>query len=1116
MRLVRLWAVSFLSVWCAPLVLAQNAPMASSVEFGLRIAESKTATAEEKGRLLKLLGSKDQDVVGAAALALRELGDASPDVLAALAKNLDAGVSSEATRSVCAFTLMSLGEPGQAVLRERARSGSLLDRVAAITALRANLAGLRDPELRAEMAAIFKEIDAAANPVQVPPAEGSPITDGGFVNEAYESDWTFGEANGGKGRVSFDAAQSRGSGGSLKLEKLDAEGGVYLRSVRPLLVKAGESPMVRIFFRGDDAPATSLLQVMLERKSGSLSMGEPVRGWVPLAQSFLRNLPPGEWSSRFIQVPESQKDEEYQIRIVLSGNPAAVWIDDIGAPAPKYLYAQSTPTETMREPGAVVEPTAPTTAEVRREGDRSRLVLNGEVVPPILYSILRSSFGDYAGMEQLAKIRLLVSAVQFSDIVDSRYPPAVPVWRKSGEFDFTTPLKWLDDAANKAPESRFVLNLQFCWPKDWVDAHPEDAWQDSAGQRGYGTGVHFKGFARELPSGSDPRLPAMDAAEYRWWPSPFSEQALRDAEEGIKKFVEVLKTKPYANRVVGAHISGGHDYQFMTANWPDYSASAVAAFRAWLSRRYSSDAALQEAWGDKAVTLASVGIPDFSELARLVAQKSELFLDPIEGRRFVEYQQFQAEQGLVIRERLAEAFKKAWERPAFAMTWQMGGGRGQGVENVMLPGTGIDMLVPQPYYGIRLPGHIGGLRSTALASFAQHGKLAIKELDLRTWLRMSGAEVQAHYLGAAMNPVEFREIFRREAAQMIASGQGYWFLDLATTGFRDPEMLESIADGDRAYRELEINNPTPVRPDVAMVWVDESPYWMADYFKETSKVLGGSSVNILQTMERFTSSTMKQSGVIYDDIYLSDLLRNADSGKYKVLVLADAFRLTDEQRKEIREKFQKGGRTIVWNYAAGYVGDERLSDAAVSELTGMAVKSESARMFPKVRFKEGSDPLAKGLEGVAGSGEAAFTLMSEGVPDWKMPKGFRRFVVSDPEAVPLAFYADGKTAIAVRRFSDWTSVYFGMLGTQDAALFHRIAKEAGALVMTEPTVAVEFNGRFLSLHGLRNGPVKVHLPAESVVYDFDTNQEIGRGRDISVEMKAGDTRWFRVEGEGRK
>jgi len=1111
MRFSRLWAVGLFPIWYAPLALAQKASPASSIEFSLKIADSKTATPEDKGKLLKLLGSKDQDTVGAAALALRALGDASPDVLAALAKNLDAGAASEATRSVCAFTLMSLGEPGQAVLRERAKSGPLLDRVAAITALRANLAGLKDPQLRAEMATIFKEIEAAANPLPFPPAEGSPITDGGFVNESYESDWAFGEANGGKGRVSFDAAQSHGSGGSLKLEKLNAEGDVYLRSVRPMLVKAGEAPMVRIFFRGDDAPATSLLQVMLERKNGSLSMGDPVRGWVPLAQSLLRNLAPGEWSSRFVQIAKSSKDEEYQIRIVLRGNPSVVWIDDVGAPAPKYLYAQSTPTETMRESGTAVEPTAPTTAEVRREGDRSRLVLNGEVVPPILYSILRSSFGDYAGMEQLAKIRLLVSAVPFSDIVDSRYPPAVPVWKKSGEFDFTTPLKWLDDAANKAPESRFVLNLQFCWPKDWVDAHPEDAWQDSEGQRGYGTGVHFKGFASTLPTGTDPRLPAMDAAEYRWWPSPFSERALQDAEEGIKKFVEILKTKPYANRVVGAHISGGHDYQFMTANWPDYSASAVAAFRAWLSQRYSSDTALQAAWGDKAVTLASVGIPDFSELVKLVAQKNELFLDPIAGRRFVEYQQFQAEQGLVIRERLAGAFKKAWERPAFAMTWQMGGGRGQGVENVMLPGTGIDMLVPQPYYGIRLPGQIGGLRSTALTSFAQHGKLAIKELDLRTWLRMSGAEVQAHYLGAAMNPEEFREIFRREAAQMIASGQGYWFLDLATTGFRDPEMMESMADGDRAYRELEINNPTPVRPDVAMVWVDESPYWMADYFKETSKLLGGSSVNILQTLERFTSSTMKQSGVIYDDIYLSDLLKNTDIQKYKVLVFPDAFRLTNEQREKIREKFQKDGRTLVWNYAAGYVGDEKLSDDAVSKLTGILVKSEPAKLLPKVRFSSSADPLTKGLDGVVGSGEAAFIMMSEGVPDWKMPKGFRRFVVTDSEAVPLAKYSDGKTAVAVRRFLDWTSVYFGMLGTQDAALFHRIAKDAGALVLTEPSVAVEFNGRFLSLHGLKNGPTNLRLPFGSVVYDFDTNQEVGRGRDITLKLNAGETRWFRVE-----
>jgi hypothetical protein len=1112
MRLVVLGAASILWFIAGMDRAGASTPPEESVAFAEGIADARAATPEQRLRLIKLVGTNNQEVVAMACFALRELQDASPPVLAALEKNLNAGANSEAKRSVSGFTLMALGDPGRAVLLRRAISApSVLDRLAAVTALRADLAGLKNPELRSAMKGIFRDIEKADNPLPLPPSQDSPLSDGSFLKENFEADWKFETSNGGAGRASFDDGRSHGEGGSLRLEKTNANGEVSLRSARPLKIKAGTTPVVRLYFSSDDAPVASGLQIFFETAGGTLTMGDPVRGWVPLGQSLLRNQAPGQWSKRLIQAVKSDQDREVFVRIVLRGNPATVWLDDIGAPAPAYAYAQTVPTETLREPTLPAEPALPAEAVLQKEGDRVRLVIDGKPVPPILYTILRSSFGDYAGMEQLAEVRLMVSTVPFSDVVDERYPPAQPVWKSSGTFDFTTPLKWLDDAANKAPESRFVLNLHFCWPKDWVEQHPEEAWTDEAGLRGYGTSVHFKNFANELPAGLDARLPRSEAAEYRWWPSPFSESALRDAEDGIARFVAVLKTQPYANRVVGVHISGGHDLQFMTGNWPDYSPPAVKAFREWLGRRYGSDEALQKAWGDPSVTLGGVEIPRSADLLKFVKLNNNLFLDPVAGRRFVEHQQFQAEQGLRIRERLAAAFKREWARPAFAMTWQMGGGRGQGVEDVFLSSEAIDMLVPQPQYETRLPGHVGGLRSAPLESFALHGKMAIKELDLRTWLRMSGAEVQSFYLGAAMNPLQFRQIFRKEAAQMIAAGQGYWFLDLATSGYRDPEMLEAIADGARAYRELELNNPTPIRPDVALVWVDEAPYWMADYFKETSKLLGGTSVSILQTLERFTLSGLKQAGVPYDDIYLSDLLREGAAGKYKVLVFPDAFRLTDAQRKAIHEKLASGGRTLVWNYASGYVRDRDLSDTGVSDVTGMTVQSEAAPEFPRVRFIEAENTGSGVLSGLVGVGELAMNIMSEGVPDWKMPRGFRRFIVTDPNSVPLAAYEDGKVAVATRQFANWKSVYFGMLGTLDSKVLNRIAREAGARVLADTPVAVEFNGRFLSLHGMKNGPAVIHLPFESRVFDFDTGEEAAVGKDVTLSLDAGETLWFRVE-----
>ncbi|HWL52126.1 MAG TPA: hypothetical protein VNQ90_06815 [Chthoniobacteraceae bacterium] len=1071
-----------------------------AIDDCLHITRTGTATRAEKVQLLAHLDSPSRKLRSAAVVAWGTIRTDDPVILKKLEAMLDD--PARPVRACAASALLKLTPEGPAIFRRRLADTTLStrSRMEAVMALRSSLEGLRDPVLRREADALLKDSDALRNP-PVLALPDSPLQNGLFDESDPSVDWTFEKADGAVGRITFDPSQGRTAPGSLKIEKSNATGELRLWSKRRLKVASSSQPTLRFYYRSDDAPATSALQLYLVNENGERFIADhSVVSITAESQTMVRNAPPGQWNKRVTIAPRSSQPGSYRLLVTLKGSPCTVWIDDLAAPAAPYAYTWPEGTESMPEPtpeqdkspaGDRDKPVSASARLVQQNG-RSRLTINGKAVPPVLYFTHRGNLGDYAGMEKIGGVRLMVSTVNLSDTFDQRFQPTPAGWKHGLEFDFSTSLQWLDHAARNAPESLLIINLKVSWPADWVDRHPEEAWMNAIGQRGHGNALRFGGFDPELPN----------TPNARWWPSPSSLKAREEAGVGIRQLAELLKKKPYYHRIAGCFVSGGHDGQFFTAMWPDYSVPATTAFREWLRERYSSDEALQDAWDRSRVTLDTADVPDYRQLLQRRRETGMYFLDPSHDRAFVDHQEFQAEQGFRIRESLAHTFKEALGRDTVGMTWQLGGGLGQGAERLFLRGNDVDMMVTQPTYSLRQPGNAGGLRAV-LGSLSLHRKLSIKELDLRTWLRTGGDEIQAMRLGAAMTPGEFRTTFRKEVAEMIASGHGYWLFDIVPVHFRDPAIMETVAESIKAYQELELNNPTPFRPDVALVRKDDNAYWLADTMN---------AVPATERLEFYTPAILKQSGVPYDTLFLSDLLATQAERRYKVVILFDAYRLTAREREAIEKTLKKDQTTVVWNYAPGYLSDAGLSVDALSSLTGMTIAEETTTAFEPVRYLSAhGDPLVKNLHGLPGMGETAMTIHSERVRSWEFDRQLPRFHVTDPAATPLAAYRDGKTAIAIKRFPQWTSIYLGMAGALGPDLLNRIATEAKAAVLTSPDTVLDFNGRFLSLHGLRNGPVTVHLPHRSKVFDFDTGKLSGEGKNVTLNVEAGETRWFKVE-----
>lgn len=1023
---------------------------------------------------------------GLAAWSAGYLGIQTPEVLEALKDLLYH--HSEVMRSQAATALKVLGGVGIGYLEEAASSGTMTERLTALAALRGDAEGLRSERYQEMQRALFPEIFRMTYPDTT---EGSLLVNGGFEEQGGHEGipgWELILENGAKGRIEVDRTRSRNGKQSVRLVRENALGRFSIRSTTPVLLGQAKSYVLRGYFQAEKAPLNSALLFRFENDEGRGLAEELYRGHAYQSQTLLRNTFPGFWDKRLAEYKNKEKNTQVYVRIYLEGNPSEIWLDDLSFPASTYEYSYSAPVRTvsMHTRSEVAAEPTPLSAdsgatnhfEIEQTRNGALLKQDGEVRSPVLYLSLRSNFGDYDAMGEYAGVPLVVSRVAITDHVDNRYPVVFPVWTASDQYDFTYALEELRIAAEATPSAGIIINLNVLWPRDWVENNPEHAWLNQEGQRGHGSTIHFAGFTEELPDG------------YRWWPSPYSSKALEDAADVIRAFLQEVRAGPYANRIAGCFISGGHDGQFYTASerWADYSEVGVQAFRDWLRKRYGTTEQLQQAWNRQDFDFEEVQVPDFSVKAE---GESLVFLSPLHNQDVVDYREFIAAQGMIIREYFARVFKEEMGENMLAMTWQLGGGRAHASYTTFLQSDILDILVPQPSYEMRVPGYYGGI-SAPLAGYRYHNKLLVKELDLRTWLRAGGPEILNQRLGAAMNPADWKTINRKEIGQMVAGGHGYWYFDIGGSHFRDLDMMEEIRESREIADRMARRGLGDFKPDVAVLASELSQYWGHPSRSGRAGWL---------TLQSYMYQMLKTSGVPYDELYLEDVLEYEALQDYKVFVFEDAFRITDRQRKQIEDKLQRDGRTLIWLYAPGFVSDYGPSSEAVSRLTGMHVKTTPSFARTDAYWVDEQDILSHGMSGLQGMGEM-FRLMYARSSGPHRLYDVQQFWIEDRNATTLARYRDGNAAIAVRRFEDWTSLYIAAPGGLEARLLHNVAKETGAYVLTEPGQAIEMNGHFISMHGMKKGHHEFKLPYRADVIDLETNHIIVRNTDhfeVSVE-----------------
>jgi hypothetical protein len=204
--------------------------------------------------------------------------------------------------------------------------------------------------------------------------------------------------------------------------------------------------------------------------------------------------------------------------------------------------------------------------------------------------------------------------------------------------------------------------------------------------------------------------------------------------------------------------------------------------------------------------------------------------------------------------------------------------------------------------------------------------------------------------------------------------------------------------------------------------------------------------------------------VVFDETMLADL-ETIDWSRYKVVLFMDTYYMTDRQRQFIRERVERDGRQVVWNFMPGYTNGQLLDQNFVEEVTGM--KLEKFTPPP---------------------GEPAVVVKADPLPPARFSVAFSvpMMAVADPEAEPLGYISDVRhCGLARKRLPDST-VWYSSLPITDAALMRAIFRSAGVHIYDNQPDVLYSGGGILTVHSLDGGPRSLHLL---------------NGKEVSVDLK---------------
>jgi hypothetical protein len=545
---------------------------------------------------------------------------------------------------------------------------------------------------------------------------------------------------------------------------------------------------------------------------------------------------------------------------------------------------------------------------------------------------------------------------------------------------------------------------------------------------------------------------------------------------------------PGGDRVIGFHLDRGEWFYDQSAGY-DLSETNRLAFQNWLRAKYQFPYALRAAWYDGSVTFEDAMIPAWPGATAKVGD-TPLYSGPRDGR-WPDYALYASDLVAQAITGLAEAVKTLSEGRllvgvsyGYTLEFATRNDSGHLALAQVLQSPNIDILAGPNAYTGRGAGSAGAF-GAPVDSVALHGKLWLVEDDTKTFL--ANEETPDSYNPKIGSGADTQAAHERHFGAALAHRAGVTWMDLWGQGWLDsPDIWEALGRlRDQANRLGQVTPEPALTPDVAVL-IDEASL---AYFKNNPAGLG-------QALVAKSRDLLLRSGASVG-FYLQSDVRNENFPDAKLYLFLNALRVTTEERRAIRERLHRPGKTLAWLYAPGLFDEQGLAEQEIGDTVGMALRQQPWNSRGGSQLTEARSLLTDRLR----SGKRIV-----GQDEVLNPS----FTVSDPQATVLAEYVqNGAPSLAVREQpGGWKSVFLGD-PQLTAELLRGLYAYAGVPVYgTQDDVLYASDGVLL-IHAPYTGQRSLTLPRRASVYDASENRIIVAGtRTFRTFLRARTTRLF--------